>query len=294
MSLVRKQQNTIKKKINCKKIDKKKRHLTKLENELTLKNNNKDDDKVDFIFSVCMTIKNRSSFLVTTEYESWIVCERTYIKCPEFKKEPKVVNEGKQYHLNHFENCVNSLINATKNWSNEKKIQLVVADFTSTDVNVEQLLQSMLKESENIVFKYVLINESKFSRGRGLNIAMDCAESDNLIFFDADMYLQNDNFLKQCMELFKTEDSAYFPICFCFRTPQHDLGWWEKYGYGMVGIKKSTLKGYRWEERNSWGLEDDNFHKYCQTLGLNIKRCNCHGLFHQWHPEAKSFKEQYM
>lgn len=169
----------------------------------------------------------------------------------------------------------------------ERGHQWWVADFGSTDIRLEELPRLQ-----------VLPLPLPFHKTAALNQLARVASSELLFFLDADMLVPAD--LDQKIENFVGRKRTYFPICYSLREGRPpvvaaDNGWWRRTGYGNCGILRTDLERLGgWDLKyRSWGKEDDDLHARCRRHGLAVRRENCEGFFHQWHPNDLAFKNRY-
>ncbi len=185
---------------------------------------------------------------------------------------------------NRSQSLLDNLVASMERCSERERLVLSVIDCRSTDVTD---LPGAIGEawSGEVVFGSM---DAPFARTATLNAAVRQAPAEKVFVCDSDMTLPPD-FVKQ-YEWHVTDRTAWFPICFDLRENRprlisEECGTWRKEGYGMVGILKRVFDelGGLDERFVAWGKEDyDLFVRARKTL--LIKRYECRGLFHNWHP----------
>lgn len=207
-----------------------------------------------------------------------------------------VQHKGKKLTLRLFENNLDALFKLIEP---DEKWQLVIVDFKSTDVNMKQFLETKFKKKDNITqwfkpnFTYTLhtLNDRKFCKGKGLNIAPTLAKYDNLFFLDADMLINSRTLIRNGYNLMKQE-KVYFPVCMSYSAPNHIRFVPRPSGTGNVFITKHQMKQVAWNEHRKWGLEDTEFHKIFTKKKLAVRN-NVGTFFHQWHPNTVAWKNRF-
>lgn len=193
--------------------------------------------------------------------------------------------------LKLFENNLDMLFKMVQNdnW------QLVVIDFNSSDVNMADFLKDKFEshpESQQN-FKYTLhtMNDDKFCKGKGLNIAPSLAEYDNMFFIDADMLITSRHIFNDGYKALR-EGKAYFPICMSYTSPQQNNAKKRPYGTGNVFITKKLIAMTKWGEYKKWGNEDTHFYNFHRSKKLSV-RSVIPTFFHQWHPNNLTWKNRF-
>lgn len=170
------------------------------------------------------------------------------------------------------------------------EIELVIADFNSTDINdLPQYIRNVL-DSPNIKIQILNI-EGKFSRGVGCNEAINSASYENILILDVDMKF-DENLMNNVIKHTCINKSSYFPICYTFENdPFEKNGFWLDKGYGNFSTLKSNWKkAGKIPEYNTWGQEDFDF--YHKLSGTKIRE-KCTNLIHQWHPSDITWKNRF-
>ena len=154
--------------------------------------------------------------------------------------------------------------------------EVVIADFGSTDCNLEEEL------TRRGIPHTIVRLQGYFARGRGLHAAKMAARHPTLMFLDADMLVPTT--FGDVVRTFVSKGSCFFPICWSLRKTTG--GWWRDTGYGMVGIHTEDydLIGGWSLQRRRWGGEDDDLHWHCHQLGLQVHRYPVTDYQHQYHP----------
>lgn len=193
-------------------------------------------------------------------------------------KDRSKVKSKKGGELFLFPNFVKSLVEASKKI--DFKLELVIVDYNSIDYPLIEWVYDLV--GDNLSLKIItLSHDEQFSRGKALNIAAENSSYDYLFFCDTDMLL-DENVLNNAI-LYLKNGYTYYPICFSFKTYEHNTGWWRDYGWGMVFIKKQIWELTKIPEYYKWGAEDNHFKdKIIQFTPIIRERCE--KLFHQWHP----------
>lgn len=184
--------------------------------------------------------------------------------------------------LRLFPNCVAEAIKHL----NELSIQFewIVSDFHSSDCTHDWMTVYTPD------FQWITL-DGYFNRGRGLNEGIRYAKYDNLCFLDADM-LGGPNFWTDGL-FGLNQGTAYFPICWAYKEPEHKTGFWHNSAHGNCFVTKQMHKlvgGV--PEYKKWGREDNDFYSKVRKF-FRVRRDNCNDLRHQWHPDSFEWKNQY-
>jgi hypothetical protein len=208
------------------------------------------------MLSICVTIKNRSRVKVGDR------------------------------ELLLFPRCVESIAQSAARYLD---CELVVADWQSDDWPLSLWLE---KAAAPVSVRVITIPDVGFSRGKGLNRAAAAARGDALLFLDADCLLCESVITRglECVGC----GSAYYPVLFSYKGPEHRDGWWRHTGYGMCLLGKDLYQqSGGWPEYTLWGKEDDHFLQKIRSLA-EVVREEVPGFYHQWHPDDTEWKEQHM
>lgn len=221
---------------------------------------NQNDQDAKPVLSVCVSLKNRS--LVS----------------------------GKGRPRKIFPGCVASLASAAEELQavfreegstrsgDSTKVELVVADFQSDDLPLADWIDDC---SGSLLLKVITV-DGPFSRGRGLNVAIEHATSDSVFLLDADMLVPTALLHEGIMQC--AEQAAYFPI-FRYLDEDGEPAHLEIHSYGNAFAPKRLLDAVGGvPEFTSWGGEDDLLHAAIKKIA-NVWREEAKGFLHQWHPE---------
>ena len=185
---------------------------------------------------------------------------------------------------------INCLNNINKLTLTNLKIQIVISDWNSDDLDIENWIKENIN---NPIIEYVVVKiDGFFNRGKGLNIAFKNSKYDNILFLDADMLISNN----MIIEGLKTLDTnnAFFPICYSYNDIDHNLGWWRKEGFGNCMVTRKMIVDIKgWRELDKWGKEDNIFIDNLKKKKYNIVRYNLMNFYHQWHPNDLAWKNKY-
>ena len=199
--------------------------------------------------------------------------------CFVIKERSRQIWRGRVLEL--FPTCIDSVARA---WRPEDRIEVVVADYGSTDW---PLLEWLPERLGGINCK-VVAADGDFSRGRGLNLAAGMASLSNLLFLDADMIIPRE--LLTLATHHARSGRVFVPVYRDLDENGIDCG--ERTdGYGSVAISRSIFVTTRnWPEFYSWGGEDTVFYEEL-TKRRSVVRHEVSGFYHQWHPHE--FKERF-
>lgn len=151
-------------------------------------------------------------------------------------------------------------------------------------------LSKCTRQLERYGYKYSVIRDTEpFNRAKLLNEGIK--QTDDPLFFCLDC----DIIVPQDFEILLEDVLKYYDIFFpiCLNESQNCNYTWRHSGLGLVGCKKEIWDKYelKWNEgRTTWGGEDNDLYKDCQTKAMKIARFWCPGLIHQWHPESLEYK----
>lgn len=185
---------------------------------------------------------------------------------------------------NRSQSLLANLIASMNECLQKDHLVLSLVDCGSNDIpSLETAVESHWRG--NLVFAAL---DEKFTRTSTLNKAIEQCGTGKLFLCDSDMTLPVD-FVKQ-YNWHVSKQTAWFPICFDLfeNKPQiicDNCGTWRYTGYGMVGILLENFRklGGLDERFITWGKEDYDFYLRSKQR-LSIRRYECRGLFHNWHP----------
>ena len=237
----------------------------------------------------CVAIKNRSFNIVPTE-DSLFLSKHVAHKiqsCPQYRKDPDITEKG-DIVLHLLPNMLYSLLRQKRpkdDWV------LVVVDYRSEDVNVKELVGSIIGD----ILPYhveVVEDYSFFDRGGGLAKAAMIAETqfktDALFFLDADMLFGSRTVFDKAYDSL-SRGQYYYPIFFSFLLPDHTMGLWRDTSFGNFAC---TVEDYKrtsgWLHNLSWGWEDNALNNSIPSHKKD--RQEMEGFFHQWHPLTWEFR----
>jgi glycosyltransferase involved in cell wall biosynthesis len=196
--------------------------------------------------------------------------------CISLKNRSRIIHKERELLL--FPNCIKSISDAAEKLTSLGLIEVLVADFNSSDWPLESWIQSAAGALEIRVVNV----DGDYSKGLGLNLAARHSRGDTLLLCDADMLI-DEHFLRLCI---KNLDPgiAQFPV---IRLLDEDgsKAEWQYFGYGKACLSKKlymSLGGV--PEFRSWGGEDNIFYDWVSRR-VPVLRDALPGLLHQWHPE---------
>jgi hypothetical protein len=238
--------------------------------------------------AICIALKNRSYQIVKPDppgtYDH--IRDRIQLTPADLIEPPEMDAEG-NIIITPFPTLLRSLARihrSSDQWT------VIVVDYGSTDIDVKHLCELHL--GGQIPYAVLTADGSpNFNRGGGLDTAAQVArklECDTLFFCDADMFFTQRHIFDTAERILK-EGSIFYPVCFSYTDPSHQVGYWRDTGYGMVFLRTvDYFLSERWKNNRSWGWEDRKL--YESFPPDRIKREWGVGFFHQWHPNSIDFK----
>lgn len=237
----------------------------------------------------CVAVKNRSCVIVNKE-DSLSFLQHVadqVLDCPELEINPWLTKEN-QIILPLLPKMLRSLV---ANKKPEDDWVLVVVDYRSSDVNMQEMLEyevgSKMPWHLEIVTDYPY-----FDRGGGLGKAAEIAETKfeaaALFFCDADLFFASRDVIDAAIQSIQ-KNHFYYPIVFSFAISDHSKGYWRDSGYGIFACAvKDYKKTEGWSHNVSWGWED---RALADSIPQEKKdREKVPGYFHQWHPLEWEFR----
>lgn len=239
---------------------------------------------IDKNLSIVISVKNRSK--IVAQYEKIplrVLLRNELIKTGIKKKIKYTADKPPQIKLELLFDCLESL----DKLETDINFEVVIVDFLSDDYNLNKLPNKY----KNLDINVVQTNEKYFSRGKGLNVGLEKSKYNNIFFCDTDMFFRSDKVFQKGLQ-YLSENKVFFPICFNFVEPSHQVGYYRKSGYGLNFARKDMLTDYKWVEYDTHGKEDNDFWEYFKNKDM-CAREQVEDYFHQWHPENIEFKIKY-
>lgn len=181
--------------------------------------------------------------------------------------------------LELFPNCVRELAKTAEHLKDEGIIELIVVDFQSDDWPLDQWLA---EAAGNLRVKVISLDDP-FSRGKGMNVAIEHATSERLFLCDADILVRPEA-IQRAGEIID-QGKAWFPIFQCLDEQGNPESWYD-HSFGMVALHRDlALQAGPMQEFQSWGGEDNLYH---QSVSRHVRAVRERSPFlsHQWHPEV--------
>lgn len=209
------------------------------------------------ILSICLTVKNRS----------------------------KVKWKGMKEPLTLLPECINHI---GQLFSPSDKVEIVIADWQSDDWPLREWMPDVCKNP----YRIVTIDKEGFSKGHGVNVAVEHAMGDTIFLMDADMLLKSREVVQTGMEIVN-RGGVYFPIpkYIVNKKGEHRYNC----GVGNMIIDKQMFKDFgRMPEYWRFGFEDSDFYNIVESKGVKIVSAPTSKLVHPYHPQSLAFKERYI
>jgi len=237
----------------------------------------------------CIAIKNRSCVIVDQENSMSFLhhVENAIEDCSENRIDPWFTKE-KKIALPLFPKMIRSLMAQKKE---EDDWVLIVVDFQSTDVNLQEVLE--VEVGDTIPWHLETVKAYPFfDRGGGLAKAAEIAESkytaDALFFCDADLFFTSRDIIEGAYKSLG-KGQFFYPIFFAFALADHSKGFWRDTSFGNFAcLMKDYKQTEGWYHNISWGWEDRALAD--SILPYKKDRQKVNGFFHQWHPMHWDFR----
>jgi len=186
-----------------------------------------------------------------------------------------------------FNNCLLTLRNCLETLK-INDYEIVISSWDN-DEDYSMLNSFLLSNFHPTRFKIIRCNEGvylkEFSRGGGRNNAFKHSSGKIVAFIDADMLFVRPTVIIRGIE-YASKNEAYFPTHYTFLID--GAGAWQTYGWGNCFIPRHAMNNIEWVEKSTWGLEDDWFFEAVIKSGIKVKRKQCKGFVHQWHPAPRT------
>jgi hypothetical protein len=181
--------------------------------------------------------------------------------------------------LTPFLECVQALAKAHVELKGEIDLQVVVADWRSTDWP----LNEWLDEASGDLPVHLVMLQGGFSRGRGLNVASQYAPGDVLFFLDTDTLLDAE-VVRAGLRAVQS-GNAFFPLCWYYVEPESAI--WAERGFGNCMVSRDMLRRVGlWPVLPNNDSEDVLFHD-ALSKHFEISRPRMKTLVHPWHPSNR-------
>ena len=182
--------------------------------------------------------------------------------------------------------CFLENVNKIYEQTNDKQFGVIIVDFNSKDLRVDQLMKHTLKLKH---YKYIPM-DGAFNKVRGQNMAISSVLNPNEIIFTCDLQLNIPINMIDSIRKHTTQGiSVYTPLLRrlnCGVITFDGPGMWEVIGYGLVSMFKTdweAIGGMSVEFGEKWGGEDWDLVDRVLRIGYHIHRLRMPALVHYYH-----------
>ena len=183
----------------------------------------------------------------------------------------------------------NSVASVCKLAASGYTMELIVADFGSTDANLRNSVAALMNEESVRMDLELLELPPPFIKGKGLLAACQAATGDLLLVIDADMLL-SEELIQLAFEHCWLADRVLFPIAWTEEGSYEDRrSFYIVVGSGNVCYTRKRFnelvsKGALWDtSKTTWGEEDSRYEVQCARFVPIVRRA-ARTFVHQWHP----------
>lgn len=175
--------------------------------------------------------------------------------------------------------------------------------FTAIKANtqIERIINEFKMQTKFSKINLIYSRSIRFSRASSLELGVENANQDDLLFFcDIDIIFTQ-LFLDMCRLNTEKSKKVYFPILYSFYNPNilnkstessliinKETGFWRDSGFGMVCVYKQDFKQVNgfgaYANKSTWGGEDLHlYRKFLNHSRLEVVRSIAPSLFHMYH-----------
>ena len=203
-----------------------------------------------------------------------------------------IIVKDQRRWLRYFLENVNKIYEQT----NDKQFGVIIVDFNSKDLRVDQLMKHTLKLKH---YKYIPM-DGAFNKVRGQNMAISSVLNPNEIIFTCDLQLNIPINMIDSIRKHTTQGiSVYTPLLRrlnCGVIAFDGPGMWEIFGYGLVSMFKTdweAIGGMSVEFGEKWGGEDWDLVDRVLRVGYHIHRLRMPSLVHFHHLREGAWYVEY-